>query len=175
MFDFSTLSQKKQNCLGVVETVLENDSAHDLWKRYFMDLVHDKLHLEADVAPLTYSLLESHIGVLEGGALTRLVMLHVRLHVRQLDIAKVANILRQITRIHQKTLTTSAVAPDVTLAALVSNVMTCEQTKHPSLAATVINTLFQSLRFFVAEVACTSEVEDSHVNQWYSSYQSLVS
>ncbi len=175
--------QRKSDCLQVTVRALNEDptECRELWDKYFADLVHHKLHLQGQVIPLTLKLLESYVGIPKGDdALNWLVALHVRLHVRQLNITKLTNILRPISRIHheievEKTLMSpTSVHPAATLATLAS-VITPEDVTHPTLAAFVIETLFHSLQLLVTTSTSSTDVESSGLVQWYHSYRDLVS
>ncbi len=132
------------------------------------DFAHHKLHLEVN-NPLIVRLLESYIGVRKSDdALTWLVCLHVRLHINQLNITKVADI-HKLCQVEKTLASSKMVDPSATLGALAS-AASPEDLTHLPLAAFVIETMFSSFNEVIGGT-------DSHegVAQWYQSYRDLVS
>ena len=147
---------------------MNNDTAQEIWKRYFEDFVHFKLHLESKVLPLTNRILTVYIGSIdEKDSLTRLVSLHVRLEVGQLDLGKLSRTLRPISRVAQEmeTLTTM---PDAVLTSITSMVDIRSVTESPeTLGAFTVDILFTA-------ISSLQEVDDEKINQWHRSYNDIV-
>ena len=100
----------------------------------------------------------------------RIVLLHVHFHVHQLELAKLAVLLRSLDRIKQMASTVpqslkKAVDDGYILAAKDSRLIAGAE-KH--FAAFIIDTLFNTL-----EAACTKEC--SSLLQWYHTYNGVVS
>ncbi len=78
-----------------------------LLNRYFDDFIHSKLHLESlasSETPLTRRLLRSYTGDLQTDESVSvpacLAQLHIRLHVRKLNLTRVTSILKQLSKVH---------------------------------------------------------------------------
>ena len=168
------LLQQKKNCSIVAAEAVDSDPDGCVWSRYFEDFAYHKLHLESKVPTLTKSLLESYIGTLDNShGLAQLVSLHVRLHLRQLDLTKVTRVLRPISRMHEemKTLSPTRADPAVTLAGLAS-VAVPKSTVTIGFTALVVDTLFSFLN-----TACTQASDaagDEKLKQYYKCCRELV-
>ncbi len=82
------------------------DEYHVLFERYIDDFIHRKLHLGSlgdYETSLTRRLLRSYTGDLQSkgsnSVLAHLARLHVRFHVRKLNLTRVTQILKQFARL----------------------------------------------------------------------------
>ena len=75
----------------------------ELWKRYFSDFTLHKLHLEGSCgAGIAQYILDAFFGQLhKQEAENRIVGLHVYIRVYQLDLARMATVLRPLNKIQQ--------------------------------------------------------------------------
>ena len=140
------------------------DDDNELWVRYRHDFICRSLRLESlSTSHLTESLLESYMGDLKTSqskkALPRLAMLHIRLHVHQLDLTRVTRILRPVSMLH----------PELTLTPT-SSEKTCFNTHN--VPAIIIGHIFSLMR-----EACMESIPEKteRCNQYLKSYQDLVS
>ncbi len=134
-----------------------------IWSSYFEDFAHYKLHLELN--PQTNRILEVYIGSIdEMDSLTRLVSLHVRLEVGQLDLGKLSRILRPFSRVLQEmqTLSADAVRPSITSMVDIESVI-----ERPTLGAFTVNILFTT-------ISSLQEGDDDKICQWHRSYNDIV-
>ncbi len=88
--------------LGLVARAMSGDV--ELWTRYFNDFVLHKLRLDSEdsaggIAQQMLYTFMSQLHSLE--ALERIINLHAYLHVYQLDLAKLASILRPLNKLHK--------------------------------------------------------------------------
>ena len=157
--------QSKKAWLEVAVESMNNDTAQEIWKRYFEDFAHFKLHLESKVLPLTIEILKAYIGLMdERDSLTRLVSLHVRFQVGQLDLRKLSGILRPISRVQQEmqALSTS-VAASITSTVDIQSIIKMP----PTLGVLTVNTLFTAISSLQAS-------DDEKICQWHRSYNDIV-
>lgn len=101
---FRCLVLQKETCLDITVRAMERDPT--LLDRYRDDFIRRKLHLEALSGANTRlidQLLQSYTGDLKAGEskdiLARLAQLHIRLHVRGLNLTRVTTILRPFSRV----------------------------------------------------------------------------
>ncbi len=158
-----TSLQNKKACLEVAVASMKNDTAQEIWKRYFEDFAHFKLHLESKVLPLTSDILKSYFGLMDGkDFLARLVSLHVRLEVGQLDLGNLSRILRPISRVQQEM---QSLSPD----ALVTSITLMESVlkRPPTLGVYTVDILFTA-------ISSLKEGDDDTICQWHRSYNDIV-
>ena len=156
----------------IVEVAVEAMEVDDtLWIHYFDDFARDKLHLPNDIAPLTRQILQVYIGVNAldcKDMLSKLVSLHVRLHVHQLDIAKVVRVLRPMLELEREG---SSLKPDptatLTLESVVSPKHTAGQKRLPNISSFIVIMLFETF----CEAALRSSVK---LTQCCKSYLGIV-
>jgi len=149
-------------------------SSEALWDRYFLDFTHTKRHIEYVEDGISNPLLKAAFGGYvdeEEDVNHRLVLLHVVFHVRQLELAKLATLLRSLDRIKKMASTVpqplkKTVEDDYIEAAKQSRRIAGQE---KDLAVFVIDTLFNTL-----EIACTTD-ERSNLLQWYHTYSGVVS
>ena len=159
------------DCFKIAKEAISSSRA--LWDRYFIDFTHKKLHMEYLEDSISNPLLKAAFSeyVDEGpDAEHRIVLLHVHFHVHQLELAKLAVLLRSLDRIKQIASTVpqslkKAVEDDYIAAAKESKLIAGAE---KDLAVFVIGTLFNTL-----EAACTNE--SSNLLQWYHTYNGVVS
>ena len=148
---------------------MDSDDGETLWTRYFEDFTHYKLHLESEVSPLTKKILEAYIGPLAStDALSRLVSLHVRVYLLQLNLNKLIRILKPISTL-QEEMEASSIAVDP-MASLVSATLPIHTAREvpPNLASRIVGMLFN----FISQTG-TTEVEN--LAYWYRCYGDIVS
>ena len=97
-----TQGSTSKQMLELVVRAMSNDV--DLWIRYFNDFVLHKLRLDSEdsaggIAQQMLYTFMSQLHKLE--ALERVINLHAYLHVYQLDLAKLASILRPLNKLHK--------------------------------------------------------------------------
>ena len=162
------LLQNKKACLEVAVESMDNDTAQEIWKRYFEDFTHFKFHLDLKVLPLTIEILKSYIGSMAGqDSLARLVSLHVRLEVGQLDLGNLSRLLRPISRVQQEMQTLSP-TPDAMLASITATVdIRSVIARPPTLGAFIVDTLFTA-------ISSLQEVDNEMICQWHRSYNDIV-
>ncbi len=88
--------------LELVAKAMSNDV--ELWNRYFNDFVLLKLRLDSEdsVGGIAQQILHTFMSQLHGlEALDRVINLHAYLHVYQLDLAKMASVLRPLNKLHK--------------------------------------------------------------------------
>lgn len=88
--------------LELVASAMSDDN--ELWKRYFNDFVLHKLQLDSEdsAGGIAQQILHTFMSQLHSlKALERIVNLHAYLHVYQLDLAKMASILRPLNKLHK--------------------------------------------------------------------------
>jgi len=76
----------------------------ELWHRYFNDFVLHKLHLDSEdsAGGIAQQILHTFLGQLhQREALDRIIGLHTYLHVYQLDLAKMASVLRPLNKLQK--------------------------------------------------------------------------
>lgn len=76
----------------------------DIWDRYFNDFVQHKLKLNSEESSenVAQLILRTYLGQLnELDALSRIVTLHFYMQVHQLDLAKLACVLRPLNKLRQ--------------------------------------------------------------------------
>ncbi len=159
-----------KGCLEVTASAM-NEYGGEIWNRYFMDFAHKKLHLQPEVTPLTNEILKAYIGPVTGSsALERLVSLHVRLHVYQMDLTKVTAILKPITKMQQ------SLHPAATGSlAYLSLASTLHDPKSiDRIPQTFVSPIVKTLYTFALHMS-TAETDPESLNFWYQSYSEIVS
>ena len=153
-------------------TVEAMQSDDTLWVRYFDDFARHKLHL-LEVTPLTRHILHLYIGIDTlncEDALSKLVSLHVRLHVHHLDIAKVVRVLNPISKLESQG---SSLKPDPTKTFALKSVVSPEHTvgrrRLPNISSFIVTMLFET---FTEAVSTKSSAK---LKEWHKSYIGIVS
>ena len=149
-----------------------NEYGDKIWNRYFDDFAHDKLHLKPEVSPLTKQILRAYIGPVTGSdALVRLVSLHVRLHVYQMDLPKVTTILKPISKMQ----------PEMNPVATgsLANLLSVASSMHDfksfvRIPQTLVSLIVETLFTFASHMS-TAESESESLKSWYQSYSDIVS
>ena len=165
-----------KGCLEVTASAM-NEYGDKIWNRYFDDFAHDKLHLmpEVYVSPLTKEILKAYIGPVMGiDALSRLVALHIRLHVYQMDLTKVTTILRPIAKMRQEMETLHPAATG-SLANLLSVALPMREPKSIVRIPQTLVSLIVATLFTFASHMNTAESESGSLKSWYQSYCDIVS
>lgn len=124
---------------------------------YFDDFAGHKLHMFKEITPLTRQILQVYIGIdaLDSNdILSKVVSLHVRLHVHQLDISKVVRVLRPVPELEG-----SSLKPDfsTTLAfeSLVSPKHIADQKWLPNISSFIVTMLFETFCEAALRSTCT--------------------
>jgi len=119
-----------------------------LWIQYFDEFARHKLGLFKQITPLTRQILEVYIGIdaLDcKDALSKVVSLHVRLYVHQLDISKVVRVLRPVLELETEG---SSLDDDptgtFTFKSLVSPKHIAGQKQLPNISSFVVFMLFKT-------------------------------
>ena len=153
-----------------VEAMQEDES---LWKCYCDNVAQHKLHLPPEMALLTRQILHEYIGIDTfdcEDALSKLISFHVRLHVHNLDIAKVARLLEPISKLETKSL---SLHPDPTTPFAQTSVVSPEyivgQKRLPNISLFIVAKLFGAF----SEAASTTSTDK--LTQWHRSYLGIVS
>ena len=148
---------------------MDSDDGEALWTRYFEEFTHCKLHLDSEVSPLLKKILEAYIGPLENtDALSRLVSLHVRVHLLQLDLNKLTRILKPLSTL-QEEMEASCITVEPT-ASLVSATFPVHSVGKapPNFASHIVGMLFK----FLSQTAAT---DINNLASWYRCYADIVS
>ena len=163
-----------KGCLEVTASTM-NNHGDIIWNRYFDDFAHDKLHLPPKVPSLTKEIFKAYIGPVTGSdALCRLVSLHIRLHVYQMDLTKVTTILKPIAKMRQE-LETLHPATTGSLANLSS--VTSPIHDHKSVVRipqTLVSPIVETLFTFASQMN-TADSDSESLKSWYQSYSDIVS
>lgn len=153
-------------------TVEAMQSDDTLWVRYFDDFARHKLHL-LEVTSLTRHILHLYIGIDTlncEDALSKLVSLHVRLHVHHLDIAKVVRVLNPILKLESQG---SLLKPDPTKTFALKSVVSPEHTvgrkRLPNISSFIVTMLFETF----SEAVGTKSSDK--LKEWHKSYLGIVS
>jgi len=138
--------QGSENCVGVAVEAMKADDT--LWIHYFDDFARQKLHLFNEITPLTRQILQVYIGINAldcNDTLSKVVSLHVRLHVHQLDISKVVRVLRPVSELESEGSSLQPVpTATLTLESLASPEHTVGQKRLPNLSSFVVDMLFKT-------------------------------
>ena len=131
--------QGSKSCAEVAVEAMKADDT--LWNHYVDDFTQHKLHLLNEGNPLTRQILQVYIGIDCNDTLSKVVSLHVRLHVHQLDISKVVRVLRPVSELE------SSLKPDPTAtSAFQESVMSPKhiagQKQLPNILSFIVNMLF---------------------------------
>ncbi len=148
---------------------MDSDDGEELWARYFEEFTMRTLHLDSEKSLLLKKLLEAYIGPLESSsALSRLVSLHVRVHLLQLDLNKLTRILKPISAL-QEEMEASYITADPT-ASLVSATFPVHSVSKapPNLASHIVGMLYK----FLSQTGAT---ETENLASWYMCYADIVS
>ena len=135
--------QGSESC---AEIAVEGMKADDtLWNHYVDDFTQHKLHLLNKGTPLMRKILQVYIGsdALDcNDILSKVVSLHVRLRVHQLDISKVVRVLRPVSELE------SSLKPDPAATrafeSLVSPKRIAGQKQLPDILSFIVNMLFEA-------------------------------
>ena len=148
--------QESDNCVKVAVQAMQKDDT--LWVCYFDDFARYKLHL-LEMTHLTRYILHLYIGIDSlncGDSLSKLVLLHVRLHVHQHDIAKVVRVLNPISKLESQG---SPLKPEHTVG----------QKQPPNISFFIVTMLFEIFSEAVS-TKCTDKL-----TEWHKSYLGIVS
>ncbi len=159
-----------KGCLEVTASAM-SEYGDEIWNRYFTDFAHKKLHLQPEMAPLTNDILKAYIGPVTGSnALARLVSLHVRLHVYQMDLTKVATNLKPISKMQQSLYpaATGSLA-DLSFASTLHDPQSIVR-----IPQTFVNLIVEMLYTFVLHMSTTENKSES-LTSWYQRYSDIVS
>ena len=139
-----------------------------LWNKYFEDFAQQKLHLST---PFTRQILQTYIGINaldDDDILSKIVSLHVRLHVYQIDISKVVRVLRPVSELESEG---SSLIPDLTATFAFESVVSPKhiagQKRLPNISSVIISMLFNTF----CEVALRSS---DNLTQCCKSYFGIV-
>ena len=159
--------QGSESCVEVVAEAMQRDDS--LWKHYCEDFIWYKLHLSPEKTLFVQDILHLYIGsdLLDcTDALSKLVSLHVRLHVHQLDIAKVLKVLKPISKLES---ISSPLMPNPTTIFALKSVVSPEHTMDkkglPNISSFIVTVLFEAF----SEAGSKDEL-----TQWHRSYLSIV-
>jgi len=137
--------QGSESCVEVAVEAMKADRT--LWKHYFEDFARHKLNLN-EATPLTCQILQVYIGINApdcNDTLSKVVSLHVRLHVHQLDISKVVRVLRPVSELESRSLSLKAdPTATLTLESVVSPKHTAGQMRLPNISSFIISMLFET-------------------------------
>ena len=159
-----------KGCLEITASAM-NEYRDRIWNRYFDDFVHYKLHLTPEASLLAIEILKAYIGPVTGrSALARLVSLHVRLHVYQMDLTKVTAVLKPISRMQQ------SLHPAATgsLADLSVTSPLHDPKSIARIPQTFVSLIVETLYTFALHMS-TTESESESLESWYQSYSDIVS
>lgn len=158
-------------------------SSDGLWQNYLEDFTHQKLRLEFGNSGISHKVLQAAFGKLEErGAVQRVAVLHVYIHLHKLNLAKIVSILRPLDQIERAkavfpSLTEGARSPSQILHDMESNgnFLGCPET----LSAFIINTLFSAIASICMN--CTTpddpkleEREEQQITLWFKAYKDVV-
>ena len=162
--------QGSDSCVKVAVEAIQSDDS--LWNRYCDDFAQYKLHLP-EMTSLTRYILHLYIGIDTlncEDALSKLVSLHVRLHVHHLDIAKVVRVLNPISKLETQG---SPLKPDPTKTFALKSVVSPEHTvgrkRLPNISCFIVTMLFETF----SEAVSTKSTDK--LTEWYKSYLGIVS
>ena len=151
---------------------MNNEDGNTLWRCYFDDFVHYKLHLGFKPPPLIIEIINNVISplIIEGGdALTRIASLHVHCHVHHVDLAKITRMLMPISMMEN--LSPTKDKPIITLRSVEVLMHEVKPTPKmpPTFRSLIITTLFNSA------VSSMDAITSENLQCWYRSYHSIVS
>ena len=157
----------------IIEVAIEAMEVDDtLWVRYFDDFARGKLHLPTEITPLTRQILQVYIGIdalQSSDTLSKVVSLHVRHHVHQLDISNVVRVLKPVSELES-----SSLEPDpsttLTFESLVSPKHSAGHKRLPNISSFIVTKLFET--FCEAALKSTFTVK---LTQCCKSYLDMVS
>ena len=137
--------QGSESCVEVAIEAMKAD--HTLWMHYFDDFARHKLNLN-EATPLTCQILQVYIGINApdcNDILSKVVSLHVRFHVHQLDISKVVRVLRPVSELESRSLSLKAdPTATITLESVVSPKHTEGQRRLPNISSFIVSMLFET-------------------------------
>ena len=162
--------QESDSCVKVAVEAMQSDDT--LWVRYFDDFAWHKLHL-LETTLLTRHILHLYIGIDSlncEDVLSKLVSLHVRLHVHHLDIAKVVRVLNPISKLESEGSPLKS-DPAITLAlkSVVSPEHTVGRKGLPIISSFIVTLLFETF----CEAVSTKSTDK--LTEWHKSYLGIVS
>lgn len=149
----------------------------ELWTRYFSDFTQHKLYLDSRGGGISQKLLHAFFGQMHSlEPLSRLVSLHVYLRVYQLDLAKMAAVLRPLDRVQELGRSSPHVlTPEIHTSPSQHLLSSVQQTHHPlgsseQLSAFVISTLFTAI---VGTAYSDKSVQErlERMGTWYKAYR----
>ena len=136
--------------------------------------------MDSEDLTLKQEILNVYIGAVDTkDALTQLVSLHVRLHVHQLNLTKVASILRPICRVHHELETLSLVTKTITAPQVFPHHGKSVLQMPENRVTFIVEMLFS---FFCScsavdhkDTATRRASDDDKFRQWCKSYCNIVS
>ena len=166
--------QGSENCVGVAVEAMKADDT--LWIHYFDDFARQKLHLFNEITPLTRQILQVYIGINApdcNDTLSKVVSLHVRAHVHQLDISKVVRVLRPVSELEIRSSSFKAdPAATLTLESVVSPKHIAGQKRLPNISSFIVSMLFKA--FCEATMRGTALRTTVELTQCCKSYLGIV-
>ncbi len=138
-----------------LSVALKSMSLHvALWQHYFSDFTLRKLHLESGVegeSGITEQILICYFGQLhQQETVSRIVTLHAYIRVYQLDLARMATVLRPLNEIQKVARSVPDLISPLPTSPSRQFISAVRQTQHPlgtpeHLSAFIVNTLFHAL------------------------------
>ena len=175
-----------QECLSVAVNAMSSD---EVWQSYFRDFVNQKLHIVCDRAgpdelQMSTEVLTTYFrsAMEDKSVLSRLVHLHVRVKVYELDLCKISSTLRTLNTITETALAaelpSSPTSPDSSTYLARSFLESVQKSGNVTgtahdFASFIINSLFNAMLGGLATVTNASSLDN--LKLWYKAYRDVVS
>ena len=150
----------------------------ELWERYFIDFTHQQLHMEYVEDGISTPLMKAAFDTYVQQKEDRVVALHVYFHVHQLELAKVAILLRSLNKIKQMVSQLPLSPPSQSSSSSISSeyIKAAQKTKKIVGEAADLTVFITDALFSVLVGVCTTEegaVLDNMLS-WYRTYNGVV-
>lgn len=151
----------------------------ELWQHYFSDFTLRKLHLESEgegESGITEQILVCYFGQLhQQETMTRVVTLHAYIRVYQLDLARMATLLRPLNKIQQVARDAPQLLSPLPASPTREFISAVKHTQHPfgtpeHLSAFIVDTLFHALVGSTYNPG-SLEVQMEKMKLWYKTYR----
>ena len=160
--------------------MVKND---DLWQKYLEDFTRQKLQLEFSNTGISHRILGAAFGKLERrGAVQRLALLHVYIHMHKVNLAKVVSTLRPLDQIE---VAVSVLQSAVQIGSPQQGFLDQSGSKDvlessEALSEFIISTLFNAISGI--GMSCSSSLnphvgkrEEQEMKVWFQAYRDVVS
>ena len=175
-YNFSFLQSEEESFLTYSLKAMEENP--EKWEYYFSDFISSMLHLESSDGISQRIIRTFFVGLKQKKSiLEKVVKLHVYMDVYQLELAKMAGVLRSLDRIQNVVTSPNALSP-IVASPTKELVDVVQQTRHPlgtpeHLCAFVVNHLFSALVHGQAQSPSSQErvSNPEKLLEWYKAYR----